>query len=85
VLSIVYRYSKCSSIITVYSGDDELLYEIPSSSGVIKKYLGGKCPVCGKLLSTDIILSKIVIEVRRQLREPNIHRKSRGVEIEVRL
>jgi DNA-directed RNA polymerase subunit RPC12/RpoP len=83
-MPIVYRCSKCGSIITVYSEGEGTWYGVPSPSDVVK-YIGSKCPVCGKPLNTDIDPDKVVIEVRRQVREFSVSRKRRGVEIEVKL
>jgi DNA-directed RNA polymerase subunit RPC12/RpoP len=83
-MPIIYRCSKCVSIITVYSGSEGTWYGVPSPSDIVK-YIGSKCPVCGKSLNTDVDLDKVVIEVHRQARLSNIRRKRRGEEIEVKL
>jgi phage FluMu protein Com len=82
-MPIIYRHSKCVSIITVYSEGEGMWYGVPPPSDMVK-YIDSKCPVCGKTLNTDVDLDKVVIEVRRQVRLSNIRRK-RGVEIEVKL
>jgi len=82
-MPIIYRCSRCGSIITVYIEGESTWYGIPSPSDVVK-YIGSKCPVCGKSLNTDIDPDKVVVEVRRQVREFGV-RKRRGVEIEVNL
>jgi hypothetical protein len=81
-MPMIYRCSKRGSIITVYS--EGTWYGVPPPSDIVK-YIGDKCPVCGKPLNTDVDPDKVVIEVRRQVRISSIRRKRRGVEIEVKL
>jgi DNA-directed RNA polymerase subunit RPC12/RpoP len=83
-MPIIYRCSKCGSIMTVYSEGEGTWYGVPSPSDMVK-YIGSKCPVCGKPLNTDVDLDKVIIEVHRQVRLSSIRRKRRGVEIEVKL
>jgi DNA-directed RNA polymerase subunit RPC12/RpoP len=80
---VIYKCSKCGSIITVYIEGEGTWYGIPSPSDVVK-YIGSKCPVCGKPLTTSIDPDKVVVEVRRQVREFGV-RKRRGIEIEIKL
>ncbi len=80
---MIYKCSKCDSIITVYGEGEDTWYGLPSPSGVVK-YIGSKCPVCGKPLNINPDPDKVVIEVRRQVRGFDV-RKRRGVEIEVKL
>ena len=62
-MPVVYRCSRCKNVIYVFARAGQDYYGIPTPSELAAR-LSGVCPYCGKALSMNIDVSKVVIKAR---------------------